>query len=71
MKKVVKMNGKKILVLILIGFLLFTTIFISGCVQQAQAGIKSQEEVGHTVTNMSISIGDLTSILEDIDKALG
>ena len=60
---------KNIMALILIGFILFTTIFISGCVQQD--AIRSQEGVGQAVTNMSSNIEDLTSTLDDIDKGLG
>jgi hypothetical protein len=64
------MKIKEIVVLILIGFLLFTTVLISGCAQSGSS-IKSTEEVGRTVENMSVKIGDLTSTLEDIDKTLG
>jgi outer membrane lipoprotein-sorting protein len=60
---------KNILVLILIGFILFTTISISGCVQQG--AIKSQEDVGQAVTNMSTNIEDLSTTLNDIDKSIG
>jgi len=67
------MNGKtkSIMVLILIGFLLFTTIFISGCAQTSGSNVKSNEDVGRTVENMSTGINDLSTILGDIDKALG
>ncbi|MEM7819750.1 MAG: hypothetical protein QXD48_02895 [Candidatus Aenigmatarchaeota archaeon] len=60
---------KGILVFILIMFLLFTTIFISGCIESKQ--IKTSEEAGQAIENISSGIEDLSSTLEDIDKNLG
>lgn len=60
------MNKKTFLV---IAVVLMSMLFISGCTQQTV--IKSTEEVGHVVTNVSNDIQGVASTLSDIDKSLG
>lgn len=58
----------------MIAALLVSVIFISGCVSQeaATAGqIKSEQQVGEAVTDISNNVDDVSSILTDIDKKLG
>ncbi|MEK6887753.1 MAG: hypothetical protein AABX14_02290 [Candidatus Aenigmatarchaeota archaeon] len=60
--------NKKTIVLIMV--VLVSMIFISGCTQ-SQSGIKSSEEVGRAVTNVSTDVQNVASTLNDIDKVLG
>ena len=60
--------NKKTIVLIMV--VLVSMIFISGCTQ-SQSGIKSSEEVGRAVTNVSTDVQNVSSTLNDIDKGLG
>lgn len=66
------MDGKirYVLVFILIGFLLFTTVFVSGCAESG-SNIKSAEDVGEAVEDISTGVGDLGSALDELDKTLG
>lgn len=59
---------------ILIAILLVSVIFVSGCVSQDAAPtntIKSEQQVGEAVTDISNDVDDVSSILTDIDKKLG
>lgn len=59
--------NKKALVLIIV--VLASMVFISGCTQTTS--IRSQEEVGQAVTNVSTDIEDVSSTLDSIDRTLG
>lgn len=53
----------------LIIIVLTSMVFISGCAQTTS--IKSQEEVGQVVTNVSTDIEGVSSTLDSIDRTLG
>ncbi|MBS3051135.1 MAG: hypothetical protein J4400_03215 [Candidatus Aenigmarchaeota archaeon] len=59
--------NRKALVLIIV--VLASMVFISGCTQTTS--IRSQEEVGQAVTNVSTDIEDVSSTLDSIDRTLG
>ncbi|HLD38925.1 MAG TPA: hypothetical protein VJB05_01270 [archaeon] len=61
------MNKKTILLLAIV---ISSMLFISGCTQ-SQSSLKSSEEVGRVVTNVSTDIQSVTSTLSDIDNVLG
>ena len=64
-------ENKKNICLIVIALLLFSMVFVSGCVEQQRTSIKNEQQVGEAVTNISQNIEDVSSILTDIDKKLG
>ncbi len=72
-KKVINMKGKrKILAILLISLALFSVALTAGCVQQSgQTTIKSEQQVGEAVTNISENVQDVSTILNDIDSKLG
>ena len=53
---------------VLIAVVLISAVFISGC---TQTSIKSVEEAGDAVTNVSTNIEDVSATLQDIDSTLG
>ena len=53
---------------VLIAVVLTSMLFISGC---TQTSIKSVEEAGDAVTNVSTDIEDVSATLQDIDSTLG
>ncbi len=55
----------------MVALLLFSMVLVSGCVEQQKSSIKSEQQVGEAVTNISQNIEDVSSILTDIDKKLG
>lgn len=63
------MNKREILVFVMIFLALFSVALTAGCVQQS--AIKSEQQVGEAVTNISQNVEDVSSILTDIDKKLG
>jgi len=67
------MNEKvrNILVFVLIAFLLCTTVFVSGCTDSVSSTLKSDEEVGKAVEDISTDITDLGSALDELDETLG
>ena len=58
--------NKRAVVLIMV--VLTSMLFISGC---TQTSIKTTEDVGRAVTNVSTDIQDVASTLSDIDRTLG
>ena len=65
-------NVRKIILMLII----LSTVVVAGCVgQQQPAGaattIKSQEQASQVITNISVTVGDVTSKLEEIDRGLG
>ncbi|MBS3053628.1 MAG: hypothetical protein J4469_03935 [Candidatus Aenigmarchaeota archaeon] len=64
-------ENRKNICLIVIALLLFSMVFVSGCVEQQRTSIKNEQQVGEAVTNISQNIEDVSSILTDIDKKLG
>lgn len=62
---------RKNICLIVMAVVLFAMVFVSGCVEQQKTSIKSEQQVGEAVTNISQNIEDVSSILTDIDKKLG
>lgn len=61
---------KKRLIIILLGLILLSTVFFSGCVEK-ETPIKSEEDVGQAIINMSEMIEDVESTLQDIDESIG
>ncbi len=61
------MNKKTMLLLAIV---IASALFISGCTQ-SQSSLKSSEEVGRVVTNVSTDVQNVASTLNDIDKVLG
>ena len=59
----------KIVAFLLIAFLLFSLVAISGCISTSD--IKSQEDVSKAVGDISEDVEDIESILTDIDQDLG
>ena len=64
-------ENRRNICLIVIALLLFSMVFVSGCVEQQRTSIKNEQQVGEAVTNISQNIEDVSSILTDIDKKLG
>lgn len=63
-------DTRKIITIVFTFLLIFSIVFISGCVQPATT-IKSEREVGEAVTNISSDVEDVSQILNDIDRKLG
>ena len=59
----------KIIAVLLIIFLLFSTVMISGCVDTGD--IKSQEDVSKAVGDISGDVENIEGILDDLDNGLG
>ena len=64
------MNKKKIIMAIM----LLLVVLAAGCTQQSAGTgattIKSQDDVGKAITNVSTSIGSVSDILDDIDSKI-
>jgi len=58
----------KILALLMIAFLLFSMIFISGCI--ATSNIQNQEEAATAVGEVSENVENIEGILEELDEDL-
>lgn len=61
------MNKKAILI---VAIVLTSMLFVSGCTQQGSS-IKTPEEAGQAVTNVSSDVQNVGSTLQDIDRTLG
>lgn len=59
----------KIVALILIVFLLFSAVMISGCISTGE--IQSQDDVSSAVNDISTNVEDIETILNDIDEDIG
>ena len=62
------MKKKAILLII---FVLLSVIFIGGCAQQNGGNIKTSEEAGQVVINVSTDVQSVANTLADIDNTLG
>jgi len=60
---------KKILFLLLVIGLLFTTVAVSGCTTPST--IQNQDQASGAIQNVSRDVEDVGSTLEGIDQALG
>ena len=59
----------KLMALLLIAFLLFSLVTMSGCI--ATSSIQNQEEASEAVGDVSENVEDIESILQDLDSDLG
>lgn len=68
-----KKSGKarKIFSILFVLLLLFSVIFVSGCVGAPASSIKSEREVGEAATNISQNIEGVAEKLREIDEKLG
>ncbi|MFH1631332.1 MAG: hypothetical protein ABIA21_03910 [Candidatus Aenigmatarchaeota archaeon] len=62
---------KEVFVFVMLVVVLLAGVFVSGCVDQTTSNIKSPDQASDAITNISNSVQDVTSILNDIDKDIG